>query len=329
MTPRLDDVDRRLCALGLVPIGPRDRAGARAFHGVVQGQDVEVRITSEPSGRARAVLESVLSPALDLGLRIRTAPRGALLTVGPLAGTFEASHDVDADEPTRARALLVGPIVAALAALSDRGDLDVDDVRVRVGPTVDLLEVAELTTELSGATAQLTARARSLPPASSLARAEAAWRDFASASGLALTATPLAMHGTRMSATTRRTGRLAFVSTAWVGHPRASELGIALRRARIGDAVEPTGPTVQLGDAAFDRLFAITARGGVATAQLLDATVREALSALALIGEVRLDDTGLVLGEAAPEDAPRALDLMRRVLDGSVANLRAATGPYR
>lgn len=329
MTARSDDVDRQLRALGMVPIGALARSSHRSFHGVLHGQDVEVRIVDEPSGRARAVLEAVLARALDLGLRIRTASRGPLLTVGELAGAFAASYDVDGDEPTRVRALLDDPVVTALHAVSDHGHLEVDDVRIRVGPTLDLLEVAELASALGRVTALLVARARSLPPASPLAAAAAAWRPVAAAAGLAMTTTPLAMQGARISATTRRTGRMAFVSTAWVGHPRASELGIALRRTRIGDRVEAAAPAVQVGDAAFDRLFAITTRDGAAPAQLLDAPVREALSALALIGEVQLDETGLVLGDAAPADVPRALDLMRRVLEGSVDNLRAATGPYR
>jgi hypothetical protein len=329
MTARLDDVDEQLRALGMVPVGALARSGQRSFHGVLDGQDVEVRIGGEPSGRARAVLEAVLAPALDLGLRIRTASRGVLLTVGKLGGAFAAAHDVDGDEPARVKALLDEAVVAGLEALGDRGHLEVDDVSIRLGPTVDLLEVAELASTLGRVAALLMTRARSLPAASPLAAPEAAWRPVAAAAGLTMTTTPLAMQGARISATTRRTGRLAFVSTAWVGHPRASELGIALRRTRVGDPVEAAAHAVQVGDAAFDRLFAVTTRDGAAPAQLLDAPVREALSALALIGEVQLDETGLVLGDAAPADVPRALDLMRRVLDGSVDNLRTATGPYR
>lgn len=334
MTRRLEHVVSRLGELGLVPVGARPGAIAIAHHGMVDGQDVHVAIGAHPGAAPRLTLESAVAPALDLGLVVRRVdPHRA----GGIAidGLDDGEHHVVGDEPDRIRALLTGEIARAIRAIAELGgDVEVDDTRARVVAPRDPGEVPELLRALARLTSLLARSAESLPPAGPLVAAAVAWRHVAAGAGLTWRPSPLAMHGAWVAASTLRLGDGTFVASAWVGHPGCGDLGLALRRAGVAQlgagsrgAAPASAPDARAEDT-FGSLFTITARHPRAE-RLLDGPTRRALIELALLGEVRLDDTGLSLTDARPDDVPRAIDLMRRAVDGVVSRQHEAAGPYR
>lgn len=323
----IGDVAARLGELGLVRVGPRDRAAAATYHGTVDGQDVHVSIAPRAGASPRVVLESALTPALDLGLVIRRVP--PRLAGGIAIARLVDEHRVAGDEPVRVQQLVGGAVADAARLVAELGgDLDLDDACARVAEPRDVSEVPELLRALARLTMLVDDAAAALPPAGALAAAAERWRPVAAAEGLTWRSSPLSMHGARSAASTRRLGPHAFTASAWAGHPAIAELGLSLRRAGVGEprAVSPVGEAD--GDL-FASVFTVVARDPRVAGRMLDGPTRRALVELALVGDVRLDETGLALGDVRPEDVPRALELMRRALDGAVENLREVAGPYR
>jgi len=281
---------------------------------VVQGRVVVVSRDGASPSRLRVVVP--LTPALDLGLNVR--PREFH---GPVdeEDPFEATFILGGDEPGRVRDLLDASLREHLESLHAQVDelVVTDDgtaiawteptfpeVASAVARVVDAVRINEL---LETSAAALRSSVRLRAHADALA-------GLAAHHALRLSRTPIALagalDGVLLLVRSERIGwhshRFSVTASFSAG---AAPLGLAMRRARLGDTLEDAS-SPRTGEVSFDRRFHLvaSAEARVAPQDLFDARLCAELLALDVeAGTLALDASGLRFSAVAAELRAEAL----------------------
>ncbi len=312
-------VAARELGLTLLEPGGLTERHSQALSGVLDGQRLSVRLWR--GDFVWLECEALFDPPADLHLHI--APEGVLSKARALFGkhdlevgdaAFDAAFEVKAHEPERARALLGPELRAILLPWKDAGSLfHVDDRGVHLSvhtgtyysepePAL-IVQNARAVGHLARAFAQALAH---VPPSLVLGSHVEAWRSFAQAHGLELSATPLRMSGALARAGYRGADAVPF--SARVVPLGDREYGVELR-VRV-DLDPPFMLRVRpahwydfaerhhekTGDAAFDGALRVTTDDPEAARRVLGESVRGALLSLhAEYADVAIEDGELAV----------------------------------
>lgn len=288
------------------------KGDANRLSGEVDGFDFSVErerlhVGADRARAERLLLRARLPTRLDVGLRVTRSsesdPRRPLRTNDE---TFDASFLAVADEAERGRHFL-GEDVRRVLLSGPETELSDAGVAVAVGET-DAPRIAEAVRHTIGLAQALEQARVSTPAATALAEFEAAWRGFGTTAPLRVESTPLVARielgrvATTALAVRDGFGQFHFELTA--RFPAPLEIGLGLRPQNTtnehGREAEP------VGERAFDRLFALTARG-MSAQPLFDTEVRARLVELRHAGlQIRANDRVLSAWMGCRKEDPMA-----------------------
>ncbi len=328
----VEDVARQL---GLHLVGTR--LGSFEVIGSLSGVPVRGLIPVYPSQGIVVEVRSPFSPRLDLGLRV---VREQIDPYQPLS--------VDADEPSRAQALLGEPLRQALsprflgAVLSDEEVLvrAVDPYRELFGDarTETLLRMFHWTEELASI---VHASRQAVPAATPLRSHESAWAEFADREGLAVLRCPLSLFGllggVSVSLTAIRCRALGYDFELQAGFEAPLPLAFEIRPARTLDRVADWfgAGDPKIGHAAFDAAFELRFPDEAWMRRLLCEKSVEQLLDLSRRGALTINERGIsvrIPDGADPESLLRDMNEARdvsRVLFANAFGLASSGRPYR
>lgn len=302
------------------------------FHALVEGTAVQLSVRGEA---CRARLHAPHDVPLDLGL-VWSSPSGTL-----------PSHAVaTADEQSRAAVLRRPEVCSALDDLAmdlREADVTVDDDGLTAttffsgffGPDAD--RIIAMLRRLAWAAQAIGRALASVPPASALGGAFAAWSEVARQTGVRVRPTPLILQGRRdgLEAAARAVRR-GFQSYGFTLTARAeTSLRLQLLIQARTDGVERwvlARPPLELGHAEFARQFDAFSDYPERARERLVPELLTALVGLSRHGAVRVDDVVLALDLAALPADPAAVVGILEELTQAGARLHPShrpASPYR
>jgi hypothetical protein len=322
-------------------LGLRHRGDA--VSGELEGAPVIARVTGKTVEGDRVHLHAAANwpLPLDLGLELCS-----LAGARPERG-FGACFRLRADEPDRARELLVAPLQKLLLAEIARGSsVTVRDQGIVVSQAVypkDEIWLPQALSACARAMPVILRAAEALPPAAALRGTAGRWQELGLRHGLTLrTGSPLRLEGTfagaRVAASSVRVGPASYQVELRVALREPLGLGLLIQPAALYDRhAEPLADDVTLGDRTFDDELVVRGEDGAALRAIFDAELRERiLAAQRRHGPLFfLDDALGVRLPALPED-PATLERTVTLLVDLAEHIQARRrgperhlGPYR
>jgi len=338
---------RELCEkLGLAPW---ERAGDAGRVGVGEVGRHELRAGIWAGVVPQPWAQLGLDPSLDLGLG-----GGSLGTEPVPAGHFTVADPrlqdrlwLRADEPERARALLVMRVRDGLFDLLDRrGALRLDDdgmvVEGMAGEEVEFFSA--VVPALAGLAASLDEARAGVPPPQALAGQHGPCVTLARERGLGVWETPLRLQGRlgalSLSASTSRIALRSHAFHLFLGFDEPLGLGLGVEPSGLLDSLASlaTGTDTRLGDPAFDRAFVVRGRDPERIRRVLPPEVRAPLVAIReRVATITLSDAGLELGGSCRAGDAEGLAWLVRTGSAALEALHESwrrstgrqAGPYR
>jgi len=316
-TPELKILQQVADKLGLRLV-PRGFGTPYSLTGEVDGHPIKVNgVVGEDSVRFGLWVSFV--PPLDLGLQV--SRRGTLSMIGEgfrQLSEFELQFEVEADERSRAEALMVPALQSALlsrgAVMEDLG-LASSVIGEGHGGLPGLpksAQVIEALQNLVQVAVLVEQSCLKVPEASGLSAHARQWSALASRHELELLRTPLQLKGSvrrsQMLACARRTDRDSYCFTLSAGFETPLGFGLSVRPEGISDKLlHLVKSDIRLGEADFDSLYRVTATLPSPIPGILDAEVRAPLSRLARKGlEVHLSDESITMSLPSNALSPEA-----------------------
>ncbi len=322
-------------------------AAEHSIDGVLDGVHVYVR---QWQGQwVHVEFTAWLTPALDLRLLIERESVGAKL--GHLVGRhdieigdpeLDRAWKIKADEPERAKALFTPAVRAAMLGWKKSGvPLRITDETVSFWVTpgaYSTLSQPVLEQDIRAAVGLVTALAAATPnvPSSTLfAEYVEAWRAYATARGLELTASPLRVSG-RLDGSPFTARAVATDERRWgvdvhLAFDEPLPFALRVRPKRFFDFMVLSGepPHLELGDPAFDGELRTSTTEPPKAKAFLDEGVRRALLELhATAGDVQLDERGLAVRTKTMTD-PETFGRIAERVALVARKLHERAGPYR
>jgi len=291
--------------------------------GLVDGQPVRVRKEDRGGEHTEGtasyyVVEVPLSPPMDLGFALSQKDTGwgiaALLGVQSKKcdsgnAELDRAYEIHSGEPSRLRALLVRPKLAAL--LMHVADLEphVTDEQVQLAKLAAFTKPAEvmvLCRYASNIAKELNAARAYVPPAKELAPCRAAWQSFASTTGLTyLGDAPMCVHGTiagrhvQIHSTFESSGQYKTRVHLTFDPPLRGVITVAPKQSGLRGMLSNMDD-VRVGHARFDETFLVKSQDPSFARRLLQPAICERLLAIQERNPVTMTERELTVEGPAP-----------------------------